>query len=92
MPGLPTIAIVGGTGAEGSGLAVRLAQWSMRKLREVLRLKYACGASDRVIARSVGIQSRAEVIACRWRWGGGPAVSPLVSPPGYTEEELLRPL
>jgi hypothetical protein len=28
---------------------------SMRKVREVLRLKYACGASDRVIARSVGI-------------------------------------
>jgi transposase len=27
----------------------------MRKVREVLRLKYACGASDRVIARSVGI-------------------------------------
>ena len=26
----------------------------MRKVREVLRLKYACGASDRVIARSVG--------------------------------------
>ena len=28
---------------------------SMRKVREVLRLKYACGASERVIARSVGI-------------------------------------
>ena len=28
---------------------------SMRKVREVLRLKYACGASDRVISRSVGI-------------------------------------
>ena len=27
----------------------------MRKIREVLRLKYACGASDRMIARSVGI-------------------------------------
>ena len=27
----------------------------MRKVREVLRLKYACGASERVIARSVGI-------------------------------------
>jgi hypothetical protein len=25
----------------------------MRKIREVLRLKYACGASDRVISRSV---------------------------------------
>jgi len=28
---------------------------SMRKVREVLRLKYACGASVRTIARSVGI-------------------------------------
>ncbi|MGY4372740.1 hypothetical protein ACVWZ3_000379 [Bradyrhizobium sp. i1.3.6] len=27
----------------------------MRKIREVLRLKYACGVSDRVISRSVGI-------------------------------------
>ena len=28
---------------------------SMRKVREVLRLKHACGASVRTIARSVGI-------------------------------------
>jgi hypothetical protein len=28
---------------------------SMRKVREVLRLNYACGASARVIAQSVGI-------------------------------------
>jgi DNA-binding transcriptional regulator LsrR (DeoR family) len=28
---------------------------SMRKVREVLRLRYACDASERVIARSVGI-------------------------------------
>src|SRR5947209_20521768 len=28
---------------------------SMRKVREVLRLRYGCGASERVIARSVGI-------------------------------------
>ncbi len=28
---------------------------SMRKVREVLRLKYACGASVRTIARAVGI-------------------------------------
>jgi hypothetical protein len=27
----------------------------MRKVREVLRLKYACGVSERVIARSGGI-------------------------------------
>ena len=28
---------------------------SMRKVREVLRLKHACGASVRTIARSVGV-------------------------------------
>ncbi|WFT96800.1 hypothetical protein QA633_06775 [Bradyrhizobium barranii] len=27
----------------------------MRKIREVLRLKYCCGTNDRVISRSVGI-------------------------------------
>ncbi len=27
----------------------------MRKVREVLRLKYACGVSERVIARSIGV-------------------------------------
>jgi transposase len=31
----------------------------MRKVREVLRLSYACGASERVIARSVGIGRKA---------------------------------
>jgi hypothetical protein len=47
---------------------------SMRKVREVLRLKYACGASDRVIARSVGIGRtavgeyirRAAVVGITW--------------------------
>jgi DNA replication protein DnaC len=46
----------------------------MRKIREVLRLKYACGASDRVISRSVGIGRtaiveyvrRAAVIGISW--------------------------
>jgi len=46
----------------------------MRKIREVLRLKYACGVSDRVIARSVGIGRtaiaeyvrRAAVIGISW--------------------------
>jgi hypothetical protein len=46
----------------------------MRKIREVLRLKYACGVSDRVIARSVGIGRtaiaeyvrRAAVIGITW--------------------------
>src|ERR1700749_4647847 len=47
---------------------------SMRKVREVLRLKYACGASVRTIARSVGIGRttvaeylrRAAVIRITW--------------------------
>src|SRR6266542_4161507 len=47
---------------------------SMRKVREVLRLKYACGASARVIAQSVGIGRtavaeyirRAAVIGITW--------------------------
>ena len=46
----------------------------MRKVREVLRLKYACGVSERVIARSVGIGRtavgeyvrRAAVIGITW--------------------------
>src|SRR6266404_2376598 len=46
----------------------------MRKIREVLRLKYACGASDRVISRSLGIGRtaiaeyvrRAAVIGITW--------------------------
>jgi transposase len=46
----------------------------MRKIREVLRLKYVCGASDRVISRSVGIGRtaiaeyvrRAAVIGISW--------------------------
>lgn len=46
----------------------------MRKIREVLRLKYACGVSDRVISRSVGIGRtaiaeyvrRAAVIGITW--------------------------
>jgi len=47
---------------------------SMRKIREVLRLKHACGASERVIARSLGIGRtaigeyirRAAVIGITW--------------------------
>src|ERR1700680_1944034 len=46
----------------------------MRKIREVLRLKYACGTSDRVISRSGGIGRtaiaeyvlRAAVIGISW--------------------------
>ena len=52
---------------------------SMRKVREVLRLKYACGASERVIARSVGVGRtaiaeyirRAAVIGITWPIPGG---------------------
>jgi DNA-binding transcriptional regulator LsrR (DeoR family) len=47
---------------------------SMRKVREVLRLRYACGVSARVIARSLGIGRtvvgeyirRAAVIGITW--------------------------
>jgi len=47
---------------------------SMRKVREVLRLKYACGVSARVISRSLGIGRtvvaeyirRAAVIGVTW--------------------------
>ena len=47
---------------------------SMRKVREVLRLRYACGASVRVIAHSVGIGRtavgeylrRAAVVGITW--------------------------
>lgn len=47
---------------------------SMRKIREVLRLRHACGASDRAIARSVGVGRttvaeylrRAGVIGITW--------------------------
>ena len=35
---------------------------SMRKVREVLRLKYACGVSARVISRSLGIGRTVVVI------------------------------
>lgn len=68
---------------------------SMRKVREVLRLKYACGASVRTIARGVGIGHttvgeylrRTAVIGITWpvpaeiddAWSGG--CSPL---PGST--------
>ena len=46
----------------------------MRKVREVLRQKYACGASERVIAQSLGIGRtavgeyirRAAVIGITW--------------------------
>ena len=46
----------------------------MRKVREVLRLKHACGVSERVIARSLGVSRstvaeylrRAAVIGLAW--------------------------
>jgi hypothetical protein len=58
---------------------------SMRKVREVLRLKYACGASERVIARSVGIGRtaigeyirRAAVIGLTWPVRGAASTTSL---------------
>ena len=67
----------------------------MRKVREVLRQKYACGASERVIAQSLGIGRtavgeyirRAAVIGITWPVPGeldDPALErKLVAPAGY---------
>jgi hypothetical protein len=60
---------------------------SMRKVREVLRLKYACGVSARVISRSLGIGRtavaeyirRAAVIGVTW---------PIWPAPGSEDTEL----
>ena len=36
----------------------------MRNVREVLRLKHACGVSERQIAKAVGISNRLHRLAC----------------------------
>ena len=71
------------------------ARLSMRKVREVLRLKHACGASDRLIAQSVGIGRttvseylrRAAVIGITWPVPAGLDDSDLeqrlFTPPGF---------
>ena len=38
---------------------------SMRRVREILRLKYEAGASDRAIARSVGVATTRRVRTTR---------------------------
>ena len=75
----------------------------MRKIREVLRLKYACGASDRVISRSVGIGRtaiaeyvrRAAVIGISWpipeELDDTALERKLFTPPGAMTEEAVRP-
>jgi transposase len=67
----------------------------MRKVREVLRLKHACGASDRLIAQSVGIGRttvteylrRAAVIGITWPvpvgLDDGDLEQRLFTPPGF---------
>lgn len=71
------------------------ARLSMRKVREVLRLKHACGASDRLIAQLVGIGRttvseylrRAAVIGITWPVPAGLDDSDLeqrlFTPPGF---------
>lgn len=67
----------------------------MRKVREVLRLKYACGASERLIAQSVGIGRtsvaeylrRAAVVGITWPVPSGlddaALERRLFTPPGF---------
>jgi hypothetical protein len=47
----------------------------MRKVREVLRLKYACGVSARVISRSLGIGRTAVAEYIRFPWGAQALIS-----------------
>ena len=68
----------------------------MRKVREVLRLKHACGASDRLIAQSLGIGRttvgeylrRAAVIGITWpvELDDAELERLLFTPPGFYEE------
>jgi hypothetical protein len=67
----------------------------MRKVREVLRLKYACGVSERLIARSIGVSRstvaeylrRAAVIGLAWPIPGdlddAALERRLFTPPGF---------
>src|SRR3546814_19027634 len=75
----------------------------MRKIREVLRLKYACGASKRVIAQTVGIGPtsvgeyvrRAAVVGITWpipaELDDAALERALFAPAGYNPP-LSRPL
>jgi len=73
----------------------------MRKVREVLRLKYACGASDRLIAQSLGIGRtsvgeylrRAAVVGITWpvELDDGELERQLFTPPGFYAEPTRPP-
>jgi hypothetical protein len=38
---------------------------SMRRIREILRLKHACGVTDRAIPRSIGV-ARSTIALLQW--------------------------
>ncbi|MBS0641359.1 MAG: sigma-70 region 4 domain-containing protein, partial [Proteobacteria bacterium] len=75
----------------------------MRQVREVLRLKYACGHSERQIAGAVGISRytvaeylrRATVIGLTWpvppELDDAALERKLFTPPGSAARETLRP-
>jgi transposase len=75
----------------------------MRQVREVLRLKYACGQSERQIAGAVGISRytvaeylrRATVIGLTWpvppELDDAALERKLFTPPGSAARETLRP-
>src|SRR3954471_10471934 len=46
---------------------------SMRRVREILRLKHACGSSDRAIARSLGIARSTVALTLERLAAAGPA-------------------
>jgi transposase len=75
----------------------------MRQVREVLRLKYACGHSERRIAAALGISRytvaeylrRAAVIGLTWpvppEFDDAALERKLFTPPGFIPAETLRP-
>ena len=75
----------------------------MRQVREVLRLKYACGHSERRIAAALGISRstvaeylrRAAVIGLTWpvppEFDAAALERKLFTPPGFILAEKLRP-
>ena len=59
------------------------ARFSMRKIRETLRLKFEVGVSDPQIAAAIGV-SRSTVQECLRRARGAPRVTILVASIGST--------
>ena len=74
----------------------------MRQVREVLRLKHACGQSDRLIAAAIGVSRytvaeylrRAAVVGIAWPVPAGlddAALQARLFSPPFTPREALRP-